>query len=43
LQSSVRYLEGQDEQADFEAFMQWALCATAEELRDRFTRPILPQ
>ena len=43
LQSSVRYLEGQDEQADFEIFMQWALSATAVELRDRFTRPILPE
>jgi len=42
LQSSVRYLEGQDEQADFEDFMTWALSASAEELRDRFTRPILP-
>jgi single-stranded-DNA-specific exonuclease len=43
LQSSVRYLEGLDEQADFEAFRQWALLATADELRDRFTRPILPK
>ena len=43
LQSSIRYLEGQDEQADFEDFRTWALSATAEELRNRFTRPILPQ
>ncbi|MCL2437835.1 MAG: single-stranded-DNA-specific exonuclease RecJ [Coriobacteriia bacterium] len=43
LQSSVRYLEGQDEQADFETFREWALFAAADELRDRFTRPILPQ
>ncbi|MCL2605745.1 MAG: DEAD/DEAH box helicase, partial [Coriobacteriia bacterium] len=42
LQSSIRYIEGQDEQADFEEFRTWALGATAEELRERFTRPILP-
>ena len=43
LQSSVRYLEGQDEQADFEDFREWALFATADELLARFNRPILPE
>ncbi|MCL2680430.1 MAG: single-stranded-DNA-specific exonuclease RecJ [Coriobacteriia bacterium] len=43
LQSSVRYREGQDEQADFEEFRRWALLSTAEQLRKRFTRPILPE
>jgi single-stranded-DNA-specific exonuclease len=43
LQSSVRYLEGQDEQADFEEFCIWALSASAGELLARFNRPILPE
>ncbi|MCL2526077.1 MAG: single-stranded-DNA-specific exonuclease RecJ [Coriobacteriia bacterium] len=42
LTSSVRYLEGKDEIADFESFMNWALLSDADTLRNRFTRPILP-
>ena len=42
LESSVRYREGLDDQATFQAFKQWALNATAEELQSRIQRPILP-
>jgi single-stranded-DNA-specific exonuclease len=43
LQTSVRYLEGRDEQEDFENFQCWALSASADELLTRFNRPILPE
>lgn len=42
LSQSVRYAEGLDEIADFAAFKEWALSASAEELLARFNRPILP-
>jgi len=42
LESSVRYAEGIDEIADFQMFRTWALSATADELLERFNRPILP-
>ncbi|MBE6473652.1 MAG: single-stranded-DNA-specific exonuclease RecJ [Coriobacteriaceae bacterium] len=42
LESSVRYREGLDDQATFQAFGQWALNAAAADLQDRVQRPILP-
>jgi len=42
LEQSVRYAEGQEEIADFDDFKQWVLTASAEQLRDRFNKPILP-
>lgn len=42
LESSVRYQEGLDEQAIFAAFKAWALKESAESLRRRIIRPILP-
>ena len=42
LASSVRYAEGLEEIAEFEAFREWVLSATSDELLARFNRPILP-
>ncbi|MDP2299182.1 MAG: helicase-related protein, partial [Actinomycetota bacterium] len=42
LASSVRYAEGLDEIAEFEAFRVRALVAPADELLHAFNRPILP-
>ncbi len=42
LASSVRYAEGLDEMAEFEAFRVRALEAPADELLHAFNRPILP-
>ena len=42
LESSVRYREGLDEQAIFQDFKDWALHATADDLQQRISRPILP-
>ncbi len=42
LGDSVRYAEGLDEIAEFADFKRWALEATAEQLLERFNRPILP-
>lgn len=42
LESSVRYREGLDEQAIFGEFKAWALRESAEALRKRIIRPILP-
>ncbi|MCL2819175.1 MAG: hypothetical protein FWD41_05570, partial [Actinomycetia bacterium] len=39
---SVRYAEGQEEIVDFDDFKQWVLGATADDLRERFNKPILP-
>ncbi|HSQ21579.1 MAG TPA: helicase-related protein, partial [Coriobacteriia bacterium] len=42
LASSVRYAEGRDELASFDAFRAWVLDASADELLHTFNRPILP-
>ncbi|MBE0417199.1 MAG: DEAD/DEAH box helicase [Coriobacteriia bacterium] len=42
LASSVRYAEGLEEIAEFEAFREWVLGATPDQLLARFNRPILP-
>lgn len=42
LTESVRYAEGQDEVAEFADFKAWALSSVADELLERFNRPILP-
>ncbi len=42
LTASVRYAEGLEEIEEFEAFREWALSATPDELLHRFNRPILP-
>ena len=42
LQDSVRYREGLEELEGFRGFKKWALSASAEELLERFNRPILP-
>ncbi len=42
LASSVRYAEGLEEVAEFAKFRQWVLSASADDLRARFNRPILP-
>ncbi|MBS3957753.1 MAG: single-stranded-DNA-specific exonuclease RecJ [Clostridiales bacterium] len=42
LSASVRYAEGLEEIAEFRAFKEWVLAATADELLERFNRPILP-
>lgn len=42
LEESVRYREGQEELQIFNSFKTWALKATAQELLERFNRPILP-
>lgn len=42
LTDSVRYREGLDEIEVFRAFRAWVLDGTAEELRARISRPILP-
>jgi hypothetical protein len=42
LESSVRYVEGKDELEEFVSFKQWVLGAGADELLERFNRPILP-
>jgi hypothetical protein len=42
LADSVRYAEGLDELADFEAFRIRALGSAADELLHAFDRPILP-
>jgi len=42
LESSVRYAEGLDEIEQFGEFRRWALDAQADELLERFNRPILP-
>lgn len=43
LEDSVRYREGLEELQDFKAFKSWALSARAQELLERFNRPILPE
>jgi len=42
LEQSVRYAEGLEEIVDFDDFKQWVLTASADQLRDRFNKPILP-
>ena len=42
LEDSVRYREGLEELQDFKAFKNWALSSEAQELLERFNRPILP-
>ena len=42
LEHSVRYREGLDEQAIFQAFKAWVLHEPAETLQQRIARPILP-
>jgi single-stranded-DNA-specific exonuclease len=42
LTESVRYAEGQDEVAEFADFKSWALSGSADDLLERFNRPILP-
>jgi single-stranded-DNA-specific exonuclease len=42
LADSVRYSEGLDEIAEFAEFREWVITSTAEELLERFNRPILP-
>ena len=42
LETSVRYREGLDEQAIFQAFKNWALHESAETLQQQVQRPILP-
>lgn len=43
LDDSVRYREGLEELRDFDEFRVWALKASADELLERFNRPILPR
>ena len=43
LEDSVRYREGLEELQDFKLFRNWALSAEAQELLERFNRPILPE
>ncbi len=40
--TSVRYSEGLDEIAEFQVFREWVMSSPAEELLERFNRPILP-
>ena len=42
LDDSVLYREGRLEAEEFERFASWVLNASAEELRDRIIRPIMP-
>ena len=42
LGASVRYAEGLEEIAEFEAFREWVLGAGPDQLLARFNRPILP-
>lgn len=42
LEESVRYREGMDEIETFGAFKAWALKSSAQDLLERFNRPILP-
>lgn len=42
LEESVRYREGLEELDTFKAFKSWALKSDAQELLERFNRPILP-
>ncbi|MCL2024959.1 MAG: single-stranded-DNA-specific exonuclease RecJ [Coriobacteriia bacterium] len=42
LERSIRYLEGKEEMIDFTDFKEWVMQASAEELLDRFNKPILP-
>ncbi len=42
LESSVRYLEGLDEIAQFSEFKEWVFDSTSQVLLERFNRPILP-
>ena len=42
LESSVRYAEGLEEIAEFDAFREWVLAASPDDLLARFNRPILP-
>ncbi|MCL4079192.1 single-stranded-DNA-specific exonuclease RecJ [Coriobacteriia bacterium Es71-Z0120] len=42
LERSVRYAEGRQAVAEFGAFKQWVLSASAEELLTRINRPIVP-
>lgn len=42
LTQSARYSEGQDEIESFDSFRQWAISASAQELLERFNKPILP-
>ena len=42
LSRSIRYLEGMRSAREFELFRDWALCASAEELRARVISPIVP-
>ncbi len=43
LEDSVRYREGIEELQDFKTFKNWALSSEAQELLERFNRPILPE
>jgi single-stranded-DNA-specific exonuclease len=43
LTNSVRYAEGRDEVAEFDAFREWALGVSADDLLHAFNRPILPK
>lgn len=43
LDSSTRYLEGRDELSAFDDFREWALSAPANELLERFNRPLMPK
>lgn len=42
LETSVRYSEGQGEIEEFGSFKEWALGASADDLLNRFNKPILP-
>jgi single-stranded-DNA-specific exonuclease len=42
LSSSSIYLEGEEERALFERFVQWALTAPVEELREQIIGPLVP-
>lgn len=42
LTSSVRYIEALEEIEEFRTFRQWAMSSSADELLERFNRPILP-
>ena len=43
LTSSARYSEGLDEIDSFSSFKEWSLASSAQDLLERFNKPILPQ
>ena len=43
LTQSIRYLEGLRAQEGFAHYRDWALGASADEVRERISRPIVPE